>query len=126
MLLGLVGTLAVLSVIWFTIPIIYPAICKNYSPICEIAIRGCSVPRDVPPISQMHRRFPEGYKTAIRICRWPIYSKETKIIALNALAWYAYLGIERERCLAELNIMATKDDYRAHCSWLIPLCTIDK
>jgi len=123
-----IGALVIIMLmlgVWCFLPAVIPTYCAAYSPFCEPALRACAydkhTEKNVPPIEQMQKRFPTGYATAIRMCRWPFYSKRSKIASLNALAWYSYCGISKDECLREILRLESMPDYQAHCQWLLSL-----
>ena len=120
--------LAVLLVVvrWFT-PVLFDRYCiTNHQSACEFAIRGAHQVHDVPPAPDFRTRFPLGYLTALRMCRWPIYSQREKTMALNVLAGFVYYGDEDvpDLCLAEIRRMQADPSFTGHCQWLLSIGVI--
>jgi hypothetical protein len=106
---------------WIGLPTIAPGLCKNHSPFFSLAIRGCKAGRDIPPFEGMEQRFPRGYLVAMEICESHIYSTRSRINAINALAWYAYLDIERSDCLQKVDSMRDDPELGGHAAWVMRL-----
>jgi hypothetical protein len=115
-----------LALAWWFTPVLLPHLCEHHSPICEFAIRGSRKAQAVPPAPDFSTRFPHGYLTALRICRWPIYSQREKVMALNVLAEFVYEGDDEvcAQCLAEIRRMQTDAKYESHCQWLLSIGVI--
>ena len=112
--------------IWLLIPRMVPWYMIRDSTICEFVIRGCRSVDDIPPIENMQVKFPNGYQTAIRICKWPIYSKIEKIFAINTLAWYIIVGddVIAAECIDAIRVLEKNNEYASHCQYIFNLIPI--
>lgn len=125
-LMSTVALTVLLVVVWWFTPVLFDRYCMDHSPICEFAIRGAHKAHNVPPAPDFRTRFPHGYLTALRMCRWPIYSQREKRMALNVLAGFIYYGDDEVRalCLAEIRRMQADAKYESHCQWLLSIGVI--
>jgi len=123
LLSGIFLTTVILSSLWYYLPILFPEICRRYSPFVELLIRSDCKRNEfgIPPVLEMQDRFPAGHFAAIRIAHSSWYSVDTRKVAANVIAWYWYLDIDHDKCRNEIYIIRNIPELKSHCDFILSI-----
>lgn len=120
--LGLLAALGTL--VWYFLPALMPKSCVAYSPFIELSIRGQDNVMDVPPAPDFEKRFSNSYSTAVKIAKSSWYSLRARKVAVNAIAEYAYIDVNRGKALSDIIELKESMELREHCEWVLELPVI--